>query len=163
MSDVQIRELENGDEAAVLDAYRDAFGHARDAAAWRWAFTSHPLGRRVMLAVRQGTVLAQYAALPVRVWIDGEAQVFGQVVDTFVRRSLREGLGGSRLLVRTAEAFFETHGEDTFMWGSDFPHSDSTWPDSRSVIEKNLAGIPEAVARKVVCENVAKLYGIDLD
>ena len=60
-------------------------------------------------------------------------------------------------------AFFESHGEDTFMWGSDFPHSDSTWPDSRRVIEKNLAGIPEVVARKVVCENAAKLYGIDLD
>ncbi len=60
-------------------------------------------------------------------------------------------------------AFFESHGEDTFMWGSDFPHSDSTWPDSRRVIEKNLAGIPEVVARKVVYENVAKLYGIELD
>jgi hypothetical protein len=63
-----------------------------------------------MLAVREGTVLAQYAALPSRVWIDGEAFVFGQVVDTLVRRSLREGLGGSRLLLRTADVFFEAHG-----------------------------------------------------
>jgi predicted TIM-barrel fold metal-dependent hydrolase len=59
-------------------------------------------------------------------------------------------------------AFFESHGEDTFMWGSDFPHSDSTWPDSRKVVEKNLAGVPEAVARKVVYANAAALYGIDL-
>ncbi|MEE8469432.1 MAG: hypothetical protein V3T22_13310 [Planctomycetota bacterium] len=110
MSDIQIRALEHGDEAAVLEAYRDACGHARDAAAWRWAFTDHPVGRRVMLAVRAGTVLAQYAALPCVVWIDGEAHVFGQVVDTLVRRSLRAGLGGSRLLLRTAEAFFAAHG-----------------------------------------------------
>ncbi len=60
-------------------------------------------------------------------------------------------------------AFFESHGEDTFMWGSDFPHSDSTWPDSGKVIEKNLAGVPERVARKLVCENAAALYGIGAD
>jgi predicted TIM-barrel fold metal-dependent hydrolase len=60
-------------------------------------------------------------------------------------------------------AYLETHGEDTFMWGSDFPHSDSTWPDSREVIEKNLAGVPDRVARKLVHDNVAKLYGIELD
>ncbi len=57
---------------------------------------------------------------------------------------------------------FETHGQDTFMWGSDFPHSDSTWPNSRKVIDENLAGVSEAIARKVVFDNAAKLYGMEL-
>jgi len=123
VSDVHIREFRDGDETAVMEAYRDAFGQARDAAAWRWAYSSCPLGRRVMLAVRDGMVLAQYAALPSRVWIDGEAHIFGQVVDTFVRSSLREGLGGSRLLVRTAEHFFETHGgSDAVFYGWPIGH-----------------------------------------
>jgi predicted TIM-barrel fold metal-dependent hydrolase len=56
----------------------------------------------------------------------------------------------------------ESLGSDTFMWGSDFPHTDSTWPNSRTVIEKNLAGVPETVARKVLRENAAGLYHIDL-
>ena len=59
--------------------------------------------------------------------------------------------------------YFDTHGADTFMWGSDFPHSDSTWPDSKAVIERNLAGVPEALARKLVGGNAAALYGIELD
>ena len=59
-------------------------------------------------------------------------------------------------------AWFETYGADTFMWGSDFPHSDSTWPESQQVIEKNLAGVPEAVARKVLCDNAVSLYGIEV-
>jgi len=59
-------------------------------------------------------------------------------------------------------AWFETHGADAFMWGSDFPHSDSTWPDSQSVIEKNLVGVADSVARKLLCDNAAKLYDIDL-
>ena len=55
------------------------------------------------------------------------------------------------------------YGEDNFMWGSDFPHSDSTFPHSREVIEKNFAGVPERIARKVVFENAARLYRIDLN
>ena len=58
-------------------------------------------------------------------------------------------------------AWVETHGADTFMWGSDFPHSDSTWPDSQAVIERNLSGVAESIARKLVHDNVAALYGID--
>jgi predicted TIM-barrel fold metal-dependent hydrolase len=51
-------------------------------------------------------------------------------------------------------------GEDTFMWGSDFPHGDSTWPHSREVIEKNLGDAPRNVARKILHDNAARLYGI---
>ncbi len=57
--------------------------------------------------------------------------------------------------------YFESHGADTFMWGSDFPHSDSTWPDSQKVIEENMVGIPNDLARKILLENTARLYGIE--
>lgn len=56
-------------------------------------------------------------------------------------------------------AFF---GEDNFMWASDFPHTDTTWPNSRQVIEKDFHGVPDVVTRKMVYENAAKLYHIDL-
>lgn len=58
-------------------------------------------------------------------------------------------------------ASIETHGGDTFMWGSDFPHSDSTWPDSQAVLERNLKGVEAGLARKLVHDNVAALYGLD--
>ncbi len=50
-------------------------------------------------------------------------------------------------------------GDDTIMWGSDFPHPDGVWPDSQAFIERELAGVPEATRRKLVCENAARLYG----
>jgi predicted TIM-barrel fold metal-dependent hydrolase len=52
-------------------------------------------------------------------------------------------------------------GADNYMWASDFPHSDSTWPRSREVIRKDFAGVPEEVTRKIVFENAARLYHID--
>jgi predicted TIM-barrel fold metal-dependent hydrolase len=51
-------------------------------------------------------------------------------------------------------------GEDNIMWGSDYPHPDGIWPDSRTWIEKDLAGVSPAVQRKILCENAGKLYGL---
>ncbi len=53
-------------------------------------------------------------------------------------------------------------GEDNVMWGSDFPHPDGVWPDSREFIENELGDLPEKTRNKVVCENAAKLYGFPL-
>jgi predicted TIM-barrel fold metal-dependent hydrolase len=46
------------------------------------------------------------------------------------------------------------------MCASDFPHTDSTWPESRKVVERDFAGVPEDVRQKIVFDNAAKLYGI---
>ncbi|HXJ81656.1 MAG TPA: amidohydrolase family protein [Candidatus Methylomirabilis sp.] len=53
-------------------------------------------------------------------------------------------------------------GADRIMWGSDFPHPDGIWPDSREYVEKELGHLPEDVRRKVVCENAGRLYGFPI-
>ena len=35
-------------------------------------------------------------------------------------------------------------GEDRVMWASDYPHADSTWPDSQQAIEENFNGVAPA-------------------
>jgi predicted TIM-barrel fold metal-dependent hydrolase len=59
-------------------------------------------------------------------------------------------------------ASLEAIGADAFMWGSDFPHTDSTWPNSQSVIDKNFSGVPSWVCDKVLHDNACTLYHIDL-
>ncbi len=51
-------------------------------------------------------------------------------------------------------------GEDRIMWGSDFPHPDCLWPDSRRILGENLAGLSRSTQRKIVHDNVAALYNI---
>jgi len=53
-------------------------------------------------------------------------------------------------------------GAGRIMWGSDFPHPDGIWPDSREYVQKELGHLPPDVRRKVVCENAGKLYGFPL-
>jgi predicted TIM-barrel fold metal-dependent hydrolase len=50
-------------------------------------------------------------------------------------------------------------GADKVMWGSDFPHPDGVWPDSREYIERELGHLPASIRRKIVCQNAAALYG----
>jgi predicted TIM-barrel fold metal-dependent hydrolase len=49
------------------------------------------------------------------------------------------------------------------MWSSDYPHTASTWPHSRDIIERDFKEVSEVEKRKIVRENVAQLYGFDLD
>jgi len=60
-------------------------------------------------------------------------------------------------------ATYKIFGENNYMWASDFPHTDSTWPESRNWIAKDFAGVPEDVTRKIVFENAVKLYRMNLD
>ncbi len=50
-------------------------------------------------------------------------------------------------------------GEDNVMWGSDFPHPDGVWPDSRDFIARETKHLSDEIRHKVVYANAAALYG----
>lgn len=52
-------------------------------------------------------------------------------------------------------------GAENFMWACDYPHPDSTWPDSRKAIDEALGDLPPKTIRMLVSENCRKLYGLD--
>ena len=52
-------------------------------------------------------------------------------------------------------------GVDNMMWGSDYPHSESTFPQSRQILAQILAGVPEDECVKIVGGNTARLYHFD--
>jgi predicted TIM-barrel fold metal-dependent hydrolase len=54
-------------------------------------------------------------------------------------------------------------GEDNATFESDYPHTDSTWPNSKSVAEECLAGLPAEVFWKVVRGNALRMLSIDPD
>jgi len=47
---------------------------------------------------------------------------------------------------------------DRLIWGSDFPHQESDWPDSAGVIERNFAGVPDDEKYKMVCGNAVEFF-----
>jgi len=51
-------------------------------------------------------------------------------------------------------------GINNVMWGSDYPHPDSTWPDSQEVIHEALGNLKPADLKKVLRDNAIKLYNV---
>ena len=48
---------------------------------------------------------------------------------------------------------------DRLLWGSDYPHVDSTWPRSRGLLEERMAAIDVATRRRIVHDNARSLFG----
>jgi len=49
-------------------------------------------------------------------------------------------------------------GAGKLMWGSDFAHAASNWPNSRQVIEENFAGVPEDERYLMVAGNAVRFF-----
>jgi predicted TIM-barrel fold metal-dependent hydrolase len=82
-------------------------------------------------------------------------------------------------LTRMPSAYFREHVYTTFqddwvafqvtglcnvrrlMWANDFPHSDSTWPNSQEVLARQAGHLSEAERDLILHDNVAELYGLD--
>ena len=95
-------------------------------------------------------------------------------------RRFRDVIGADALSMTPRELFarqvFMTYEEDdvglglidrigagNVMWASDYPHGDSTWPRSlEAIVESPLAQLDAADRRKIICDNAATLYRIDV-
>ncbi|UCE85105.1 MAG: amidohydrolase family protein [Deltaproteobacteria bacterium] len=51
-------------------------------------------------------------------------------------------------------------GVDNLMWATDYPHPDSTWPNSQKVLETHFDGVPVEEARLMIGGNAARIYGL---
>jgi predicted TIM-barrel fold metal-dependent hydrolase len=60
-------------------------------------------------------------------------------------------------------ATWKFFGEENYMWASDFPHADSTFPNSVKTIEENFEGVPAGVRQKITFNNANKLYNLGLN
>ncbi len=57
-----------------------------------------------------------------------------------------------------AERFIPLVGAESCMWASDYPHTDSTFPNSRRAVEASLGTLPAGDVRKITATNCARLY-----
>ncbi|HEY2429663.1 MAG TPA: amidohydrolase family protein [Acidimicrobiales bacterium] len=64
---------------------------------------------------------------------------------------------------RHGMASIDKVGVDNATFETDYPHTDSTWPDTKQVAEGLMAGVPDDVVYKVMRGNAIKMLGLDLD
>jgi predicted TIM-barrel fold metal-dependent hydrolase len=52
-------------------------------------------------------------------------------------------------------------GMDNIAWESDYPHSDSSWPNAADELEGVMAGVPDDEIDKITFENACRWYSFD--
>ena len=52
-------------------------------------------------------------------------------------------------------------GVENLMWATDYPHPDSTWPESQKVIKTHFKNVPEDETRAIIGGNAARFYGLN--
>jgi predicted TIM-barrel fold metal-dependent hydrolase len=62
-----------------------------------------------------------------------------------------------------AARFIPMLGADSCMWASDYPHTDSTFPNSVHAVDETLGELSEADRRQITVTNCARLYGFEYE
>jgi hypothetical protein len=52
-------------------------------------------------------------------------------------------------------------GVDTITFETDYPHSDSTWPNSKEVAERQMKDLDDETIRKIVRGNAIRMLQLD--
>ena len=55
---------------------------------------------------------------------------------------------------------YDLIGAGNIMFSTDYPHSDTTYPNTRKVIEQHFAKVPDADRQAMLYGNAAKVYGL---
>lgn len=53
----------------------------------------------------------------------------------------------------------ERTGARCLLWGSDHPHPEGTFPESRRILDEQMQDVPPDIVRQIVWDNAVKLYG----
>ena len=56
----------------------------------------------------------------------------------------------------------ERLGVERILWASDYPHGNTTWPDSKQIVEQQFEGIPDEIKRKLTRQNAIDLYKLEV-
>jgi predicted TIM-barrel fold metal-dependent hydrolase len=81
---------------------------------------------------------------------------FSALPSEYIKRQVYATFQEDRIGVLGAEMFDML---DNYMWASDYPHGNSTWPRSREAIRTQFAGLPNHIKSKLTWDNAARLYG----
>jgi hypothetical protein len=64
---------------------------------------------------------------------------------------------------RADAAAIDVVGRDRFMWGSDYPHDEGTYPHTKEHLRSRFHELAPADLHRILATNAAALYGFDLD
>ena len=118
-----IRPYQDTDELAILKLFETVFKIKKECKVWNWEFKGNPYGTQIMLAFLEGQLVAQCAAIPVRLYYRGASIKGAQLVDCMSHPKFR-GIAFRKkgIFAITVQAFFDVFtGCDSNIYLFGFP------------------------------------------
>jgi hypothetical protein len=172
LSEFTIREYQPGDETGILASLNRIFAAVdpsfvpRSLAHWCWQYRENPSGARMLIAVAaDGTVAGHFGDLLQRVWLEGEAALFGQGVDHFADPAYRRGLRRGSLLALLGNTIAERVGgsgpeRDSIMWGAPVP---AAWRVGKTMVKYELIRTQLKLVAEPGSMGAAAAPGVELE
>ena len=82
----------------------------------------------------------------------------GVLPSEFLRRNVYYSFQEDHLAISMRHVI----GVDNLMWGSDYPHAESTFPRSREILDQMLEDVPEDEKAKIEGGNCARVFNISI-
>ncbi len=132
---------------------------------WGGVFERHP---RLRLAITESTAIWVPETLALMDQRYSETHFAAKLGDYRSHLSMKPSdyfrrnvfLGASCMPRREVE-MRHAIGLANLMWGSDFPHPEGTWPETRRHMAETLTGVPDDELTALLGGNAARLYGFD--
>ncbi|MFN2615425.1 MAG: amidohydrolase family protein [Actinomycetota bacterium] len=85
----------------------------------------------------------------------------GKRIDVTPSDLFRQSVYANFISDRAGIELREIIGIDNIMLGTDYPHTDSSWPDTQRIIKEQMGDIPEDEKYKICAGNAVKLFGLN--
>lgn len=94
---------------------------------------------------------------------DASSQVIGELAVRPSEYWRRQCYVGASFMHPAETAIRDSIGVSTIMWGSDYPHLESSFPHSKAAMQFCFAGVPDHEAEAMLGGNAARVYGFSVD
>jgi predicted TIM-barrel fold metal-dependent hydrolase len=74
---------------------------------------------------------------------------------------LRNCFNSGSFLAPFEVAMRDSVGPKNLLWGSDYPHTEGTWPRTRLAMRNTFQGVPEPEVRAILGENALNVFDLD--
>ncbi len=110
---VKIGPYREGDEAGILELFKEVFKVDRPLEKWVWEYKDHPVGMHVFVGrLADGKIVSHFSGLPVRTKVFDKTFIFSQIVDSMVHPRCRAGLKKQGLFKLTLLAYCYEYGRE---------------------------------------------------
>jgi predicted TIM-barrel fold metal-dependent hydrolase len=97
---------------------------------------------------------ADYAHRKHRFWT-------GSKIDVMPSELMRQSIYANFISDRTGVENRHAIGIDNIMLGTDYPHTDSSWPETQRVIKEQMGDIPQDEREKICWRNAARVFNLN--